>query len=312
MNRAQAFRRRMKIRRWIKNILLTVTVIFSVFVAVNAHAQWLPRLTWQRIYAFFGVGETPYSDWPCTVRVLNLGASDCILVTCEDQYVLIDTGTLRSAEDVAILLERVGVSQLDCLILTHYHEDHVGAAAHLMQRFDPKVILLGARSPQHQNDTYSSVIQAALATNAQIRVAENGMTFHCGVLAIEVLSDGKGFSTENNRSLVVKLRYKNTDMLFMSDAEKAVEEVLIENAGNLAADWIKIAHHGSNTSSTKALLYAVSPAYAAITCEEKQLPDEEVLTALREAGIQYARTDLHGTILFATDGGKCAMFTENS
>ena len=101
--------------------------------------------------------------------------------------------------------------------------------------------------------------------------------------------------------------------LLMGDAEEAEEEELLESGQSLRADVLKVAHHGSKSSTSKAFLKAVRPEYAVISVKKdrNKLPKKKVLYRLKEQGAQVLRTDVDGTVLFLTDGKDITVETEN-
>ena len=114
----------------------------------------------------------------------------------------------------------------------------------------------------------------------------------------------------NNYSAVLKLTYKNVSYLFMGDSEEEVEENILDD---VKADVIKIAHHGSNSSSSLEFLKKVSPTYAVISVGEDNSynhPHKEVLDRLEEIGSIVYRTDLDGNIIISTDGNKIMIDKE--
>ena len=101
--------------------------------------------------------------------------------------------------------------------------------------------------------------------------------------------------------------------LFMGDAEKEEEDTLLATGADLRAEFIKLGHHGSRTSSQREFLQAVAPAYAAITCGTGNSyghPHIETLQTLEELEITYARCDLNGTIKLSSDGTSISIATE--
>lgn len=291
-------------------LLWVLFAAVTLVVGINEQTDWVPGLTWAQIYAKTGLGVSPSSDLPCQVRVLDTQDGDCILIACEGNYMLVDTGRPEHQERLAATLARCGVERLDYLVLTHGHLDHTGGLTRMLTQFAPRTILLGSRTPEEQTKEYEDAAMLCAASEAEVRLVYPGMTVELGGLRLEFLTVGSGFSTENNRSLVLRGTYGSVAMLLMGDAESTVENALLKNGAALDADWIKLGHHGSKTSSGGDFLDAVSPAYAVMSCGAANEPDPEVLQRLRERQISYARTDLHGDVLFATDGVSCQMATE--
>jgi beta-lactamase superfamily II metal-dependent hydrolase len=297
------------IRKAVIRTMLLTGAIVSVFMVLNMHFGWFPDVTWQRIYQKTGLGISPYSEAPCQIRMLDVGAGDAILVRCDDQWMLIDTGLETKQERLVRSLRRCGVEQLDYLVLTHGHSDHIGGLERVLEEFRPKAVLTGKSNDVTDfNDPVRFACQKSGILMLGVRTGE---MYRMGTLTMEVLSDGSLFPDGNNQSLVLRMRYGATVMLLMGDAETRVERHLLDSGVELRADWIKLAHHGSRSSSSESFLNAVSPRFAFVSCDRRNAPDEDVLQRLRDLGIVYARTDLNGELLFYTDGKICGTRTQN-
>jgi len=110
----------------------------------------------------------------------------------------------------------------------------------------------------------------------------------------------------NNSSLVLKLNFKDVSILFTGDIEKEAERLLCEDEVNLDADVLKVAHHGSSTSSTEEFLDSVTPDVAVISVGKNNFghPSEEVLQRMESKGIYVLRTDISGAVVLKTYGEK--------
>lgn len=117
----------------------------------------------------------------------------------------------------------------------------------------------------------------------------------------------------NDVSIVAKVNYNQVSFLFTGDAETGAEEEMISRGANLRSTVLKVGHHGSRTSTSPAFLGVVSPAVAVIMLGADNKyghPHPETLNQLAAAGVEVYRTDLHGTIIIATDGEKIRIQTE--
>ncbi len=303
------FRHGYMMRRFLTVTLLCIGTTVSVFISLNQRYGWFPALTWQNIYQQTGLGLNPYSDAPCQVRILDVGAGDAILIRCDDQWILVDTGLESGQEALGRTLRRCGVRHLDMLIVSHGHDDHAGGMEMVLKEFRPERVLLGKGTPPSMS-AEDPVRWLCRKYGAMTVDAETGDCYTIGNLSVEVLSDGGDFTGENDQSLVLRMRYGMTVMLFMGDAEVRTERHLLDSGADLRTHFLKVAHHGSKSATSAEFLTAAAPHYAAISCGWRNPPDEEVLLQLRSLNVRYARTDLHGTLLFYTDGKNCGMTTE--
>lgn len=262
-------------------------VIFVTFLALD-FVVWN---TWSRFSDGF------------TLRVLDIGQGDAILLTTpEEHHILIDGGPDRT------VLTRLGeslpylFSQLDLVILTHPHADHLEGLIPVLDRFLVKAVLMSA--PRYESPVYEAFLESVEALEVPVYFAEAGQHFYFGELELEVLYPFEPILSEtmqevNNASPVIMAYYEDVRILLTGDAEQAVEEALLEAHINLKADVLKAGHHGSNTSTTQAFLEAVSPGIALISVGSGNSyghPDQEVIERLEEAGVEVFRTDLSGTL----------------
>ena len=234
------------------------------------------------------------------VYALDVGQSEATLVMTGNRILLIDSGTAAEQESLAYALARLNVRKIDVLLLTHLHEDHIGNARYLLQRFEVGEVLL----PSYEADdlTGELLLQSIGADAVFLRA---GYRFSLGFAEFEVLTVGD--TNGNDASAVLRGRFGNQVLLFMGDAGKAVEYDLISRYGAayLDCDYLKIGHHGSNTGTTAEFLAATTPAVASISCGRQNsygFPHERVLDDLARFDVEVARTDKSGTVIFATDG----------
>ena len=161
--------------------------------------------------------------------------------------------------------------------------------------------------------TYLDMLEALDSKGVAVTEAEPGQTYALGDARLDILGPVEPSEDTNNNSVVCKVTFGSQRFLFMGDAEKEEEDSLLASGADLRAEFIKLGHHGSNSSSQKEFLEAVSPTYAAITCGTGNSyghPHTETLQTLEELQITYARSDLNGTVKLSSDGSSIAVATE--
>lgn len=249
-----------------------------------------------------------------SVEVLNVGQSDCTLVRQGNAVCMIDTGTATARGAVIGELRDRGIERIDCLVLTHPHEDHVGNARMLLENYEIGALIL---SPFESEDlTYRLVLETAERLGVACRVAQTGEHFALGDAAVEVLQADGNAAEANDASVILRVTYGKTAFLFTGDAELDGETALLTSVGadKLDCDFLKAGHHGSETSCCAALLQAVTPQYAAISCgadNEYGFPHEALLSRFDEMGIVYHRTDEEGTLCYVSDGEAVRFVNED-
>ncbi len=236
------------------------------------------------------------------VHLIDVGQGDSILIDLGETEILIDGGD-RSPGVVTYLNNYVD-GAIEAMVATHPHADHIGGLIAVLAYFNVNSIWLNGDTSTSQ--TYIDFMSAANSEGAAIYIAKRGDQIKVGSLVLNVLNPPQPlFTSTNNNSIVLLLRYGDTDFLFTGDAEKEAEESMV--AAHLIPDVevLKVGHHGSNTASTSQFLQAAKPEvaiYMAGIGNNYGHPHDETIAALREIGAEIYGTDINGTIIVTTDG----------
>lgn len=240
------------------------------------------------------------------VSFIDVGQGDSIFISLPNgKNLLIDAGEASASKTVIQTIKDNKTKQIDYLIATHPHSDHIGGIAAVLKEFDVKSVWL----PEATNTTqiFENLLDAIEEEKLSIDIVSAGTTlFDFGNLkAVFIAPRGDGYKDLNNYSAVLMLTYGDRRFLFMGDAEDVSEKEILASKCDVAADVLKVGHHGSSSSSTKAFISAVSPKYAVISCGKDNSyghPTKQTLTTLVNSKIEVLRTDEKGTIVFTTDG----------
>ena len=274
----------------------------------------------------------PARDPALRVTFLDVGQGDAAVIELPDGAVwLVDAGgapgggspqaQLGPGRAVAAFLRHRGVRAIDLAIVSHPHPDHylglLAVAAEV-----PIHALWAAAPPDdgahHDDDPaapargglgYDAVIAALVATGTRVEAPTLGTHAH-GDITLEVLAPGEdrvatadGVLTVNDNSLVVRVSRGGARVLFLGDLEDEGEELLVAR-GALAADVVKVAHHGSPTSSTAALVEATRPRWAVMSLgrgNRFRFPASAVVARWRAVGAAVLRTDEVGAVTVRID-----------
>jgi competence protein ComEC len=254
----------------------------------------------------------PASGW-LRLTMIDVGQGDALLLQCPGGHAaLIDAGPAGGGFDagdrvVARALWALGVRRLDTLVFTHADLDHVGGALSVATIFEPAEVWEGVPVPP---DPKRAALHAwARARGVPWRQLQRGDRLEVGPVDLTVLSpplpDWERQRVRNDDSIVLRLRYGEADVVLTGDVEADVEGTLGLSEPRGAVRVLKVAHHGSRTSTSEALVDEFRPALALVSVGRGNLfqhPSPEVIARLRSAGARLFRTDRDGAVIVETDG----------
>lgn len=290
-------------------------------------------------------------DGNLQISMLNVGHGDAILIRTNEQTILVDTGHDKERPRFISELEKLSVTKIDKLILTHPHGDHIGNAKVLINPSDKEL----AENPYLEKISVVAVYDNGIASNSPLyksymtAIADKGITrqslktgdildfgndvkfnvifptteFVVTINSGQADKKDKAYNT-NNGSIVGKLTYGKFSMMFTGDCEKNSEAKILadNNFEALKCDVLKSGHHGISTSSTKEFIAAVNPTYVLISAGNKEKdnmaygqPHREPLENYLAQGIDAKNilcTRWNGTITIISDGENFSVQPEHN
>jgi competence protein ComEC len=242
-------------------------------------------------------------DGSLIVHFIDVGQGDAILVQQGQSALLIDGGSNLSGPVVSRYLLDRGITQLDWIIATHPHEDHIGGLYDILQNIAADTLLLP--DVAHATQSFANLLDIVERARVATKKAIAGETITWGQTDLQILGPHSTTDSLNNASVVCRIAWGRHVFLFTGDAEALAESFMIEAGYPLSATVLKLAHHGSSTSTSPAFLDRVNPVLAILSVGRDNpygQPDHAVLQILQERQIRLFRTDYDGTIVVMTDG----------
>ena len=322
LNRWQPFALKPAQRRTKIEIFSAVKLRFAVCCAL---------LLWALI--IFHPFSAPLADNRLHVDFLDVGQGDAALVTFPNgETMLVDGGGVMDFKKILVqsdfadepeifkadsstIGERVvsnylwnlGYSQIDYLLATHADADHIKGLTDIAANFRVRAAFFGRTPPQ--NAEFANLARILQERGIESRTLSRGDTLPFGAARVQVLYPEKDTDTvkdsDNNQSLVVSIDLGNRKFLLTGDIERETENYLLSAPAFLQADVVKVAHHGSRTSSTAEFINATQAAVAVISVGKNSPfghPHSEVVERWKNAGAKVLTTGENGTISVSTDG----------
>jgi competence protein ComEC len=249
------------------------------------------------------------------VSVLDVGQGDAtVLRTPDGRAVLIDAGGLGGQARfdigervVAPAVWSLGVRRLDLLVVTHADPDHIGGAPSVLAMLRPREIWEGVPVPGHAS--LAALSRDAAARGVTWRAVRAGDEWTLGGMTMRVLNppppDWERQRVRNDDSIVLDIRYGGVSVILAGDIGADVERSLTRSLRPAAVRILKVAHHGSATSTSPSFLETLRPQIAIVSCGRDNRyghPAPGVLERLASAGARIYRTDLDGAVTLSTDG----------
>lgn len=254
---------------------------------------------------------------PCTFTALNIGQGDAIFIQTSDrQDILIDGGPDDSVIDRLSQALPPGDRDIELMVLTHPHADHVNGLVAVTERFTVRHVL--ETSVPYEQGAYKVWHALLDDQDVPISIARAGQSYGVGQATLDVLWPAHDLTKKNifgdnaaegggvnDTSIVLKLHCGGSAAMLMGDTSSDIEERIIDGGVDVRASLLKVGHHGSRFSSSVRFLKAVQPTWAVISDgvgNSYHHPHPTALLRLKQAGIHILRTDTEGEVKLYSDG----------
>ncbi len=269
-------------------IVAVISAIFAVKTVRNEKPESSPSGNLEAVFVDVDQGDSFFMEAP------------------NGKTFLVDGGEFDTYESHLLpFLESRDIDKIDTAVVTHYHSDHMGGIRELVS--DGMVKNLVLPDYPDTDNSRSDLEKQAERTNTAVTYVSMGDRIDSGYeeLIIDVLHPEKGGldgnNFHNNSSLVLRVVYGKTSFLITGDIETRAEKALLKNDFDIECDVLKVAHHGSSSSSSDDFIEAANPTYAIISAGRGNSyghPHNEVMDLLQDEDIMIYRTDKDGHITF--------------
>ena len=280
----------MKNRR--RYVFFAVIIVFLGWLGISAWQEVGGAQDLQVVFFDVGQGDSIFIETPDGKQILIDGGPGTTVLEKLDQYM--------PSWDKSI----------DIVLLTHSDNDHLEGLVHVLEQFDVhQIIWSGVTKDTQISRRWDNALRNELEGGAQEIIADDShmiILSHSGDLYLDILGPDQDNlpSESNDTSVVAQLIYKKDSFLFTGDISSQVEAGLVESE-NLTSDILKIAHHGSKSSSSRVFLEEVNPRFAVIQVGRENRyshPHDIVIKRLLNYGITPLRTDEIGDIVLRSNG----------
>lgn len=298
---------------------LSFAIIFSCVVLISLSGKvdfpfYVPN--WGEVSGWLGIKTNVNSDeFDTVVHFIDVGQGDATLIKTSGKNILIDGGDNDKGGTVVDYLKKQNVEKIDYVIATHPHADHIGGLDNVINNFKVENIIL----PKLTDDmvpttkTYTDLLQSIMNNKVNVIQAKTNSSYNINDGKLTLLAPVGQYTDINNMSVVSKFSIGEISFLITGDASEQSEKDLIDNNINMNSTVLRVAHHGSKSSTTKQFLEKVNPSYAIISVGQGNKyghPDKQVTDLISKNQIETYRTDYNGNIVFHTNGKDIKINTD--
>jgi beta-lactamase superfamily II metal-dependent hydrolase len=269
------------------NIILSIIIVVGfIFISTGCSSIFTNKQRLNNIEVYF----------------IDVGQAEATLLKGSDFTVLVDAGDYRN-DDVVTFLNDLGIEQIDLLVGTHPHSDHIGQFDKILYNFSVKEVWMSG--DLHTSKTFEKAIDAIYESKANYYEPIAGESFSYGSLEIEVLNPEKLNGDFHEGCIALKAIYNDFSIIFTGDIETKTENKIIDANRSIKSNILHLGHHGSRTSSGERFLENVAPEiaiYSAGIDNDYGHPHSDIIDRLEGMQIPVYGTDEYGTIKIISDG----------
>lgn len=234
------------------------------------------------------------------VEFIDVGQADCIFISSNGHNALIDAGNEEDGQKLIDYFNKLGIKDFDFVLGTHPHEDHIGGLDDIIKNFNIHTVYLP--NVTTTTKTFDNLLSAIENKNLNITIPKEDEIISLGEATFKILYTGTNPDDLNSDSIITKLSFGKYSFLFTGDTTSGVEEELLQK--NINIDILKVAHHGSEYSTTNSFLASSTPEYAVISVGNDNSynhPSKKTIDRIKKYTHNIYQTKDLGTIIFAID-----------
>ncbi len=303
-----------RVHTYRKTVLLLI-ILYIVFILVSNYGEdALNNLKLDDLVQNINNNKTTNENVNTTSKVvdgnavftfIDVGQGDSTLIQFNGYDILVDAGEKSYGDDVVKALKDAEVDDLEFLVATHPHSDHIGGISKVLENYTVENFVMP--DVEHNTTTYEKLLDKIIEKDINVIIPSQGTDLidiegvNVKVISPEITND----DNLNNYSICLRVDYGNTRLILTGDAEAKIEEMILDSGIAINADIYQVGHHGSVTSNTQAFLEAMQPQIAVISSGKNNdygHPHEEVVDRINSFGATIYNTVDTSTITITTDG----------
>ncbi|MDL2311139.1 MBL fold metallo-hydrolase [Peptostreptococcaceae bacterium OttesenSCG-928-C18] len=245
------------------------------------------------------------------VHFIDVGQGDSTLLISQGETLLIDGGERDYSSKVISYIENLGIEEIDYMIATHPHSDHISGLVGVLNKFKVKNVIRN----EEEVDTrvFKSFVKLCDEKDINVTIPKVGDKFTFGEVEFTIIGPTAYNFDTNNNSIATRVVHGKNSLIFTGDGESMEESTLMYTGEEIKSKIYHVGHHGSRKATSKEFLEEVNPEYAVISLGKDNMyghPHKEVLNRLEENDVKIFRTDLMGSIIMVSDGKEVLFSSE--